>query len=137
MSDDFAPYAIVADDDALVRMDAADILEDAGFRTHEACHVEDAIKILEAAGESVQLLFSDVQMPPSTRNGFDLAKECAARWPHIGILIASGQAKPGPDDLPNGARFIQKPFSADVVHQHLQDILPDGKKPKPLKKRAL
>lgn len=137
MNDEFTPYALVADDDALIRMDAADILNEAGFRTHEACNVEEAISILESSYESVQLLFSDVHMPPGNRTGFDLAKECAGRWPHIGILVASGLAEPGPEDLPSGARFIRKPFSADVVYQHLQKILPDGRKPEPLKKRAL
>ncbi|MEX6507458.1 response regulator [Jiella sp. M17.18] len=137
MSDEFAPSAIVADDDAIIRMDAVDILEDAGFRAHEACHTEDAIKLLEAIGESVCLLFSDVHMPPSKRTGFDLARECAERWPHVGIIVASGQAKPGPDDLPEGARFISKPFSADVVHEHLHEILPEGQKPEPLKKRVV
>ena len=31
-----APYALVVDDDGLIRMTAIDILEDAGFRTFEA-----------------------------------------------------------------------------------------------------
>lgn len=31
MSDDYTPYALIADDDALIRMDAVDILSDAGF----------------------------------------------------------------------------------------------------------
>ena len=118
-------------------MDAADILEDAGFRTHEACGVEEAITILEASGESVHLLFSDVHMPPGERTGFDLAMECAERWRHVGILEASGQAQPGPNDLPDGASFIGKPFSADVVHKHLELILPDGRKPEALKKGAV
>ena len=30
--DDYVPFALVADDDVLIRMDAVSILEDAGFR---------------------------------------------------------------------------------------------------------
>jgi len=134
--DDYTPYALVADDDALIRMDAADILENAGFRVHEASGVDDAMAILQQDGESIQLLFTDVQMPPGELNGFHLARECSKHWPHIGILVASGALEPKPEDLPNGARFVRKPFSADVVYNHLQDILPDGRKPEPLKKRA-
>ncbi len=89
MADDRVPFALVADDDALIRMDAADILEAAGFRTHGAADVEEAIAILEYSAESIQLLFSDVQMPLGELNGFDLARMCAERWPHIGILVAS------------------------------------------------
>lgn len=38
-----------------------------------------------------------------------------------------------PGQLPDGAIFIRKPFSADVVHRRLLEILSDGLKPKPLK----
>ena len=43
--------------------------------------------------------------------------------------------KPGPDDMPDGAVFLDKPFSAKVVHDHIDMILPDGQKPEPLKHR--
>lgn len=39
-----APYALVVDDDALLRMDVVDILTDAGFRTFEAQDGDKAIK---------------------------------------------------------------------------------------------
>lgn len=127
-----APYALVVDDDRLIRMDAADILADAGFRTFEAETGDKAIPLLEREQECIVLLFSDVQMPGS-RDGFALARETAERWPHISIVIASGNLKPGPDDMPKGARFIGKPFSAETVYAHIQEILPDGRKPDPLK----
>lgn len=38
--------------------------------------------------------------------------------------------------MPPKATFISKPFSASMIHDHLRDILPDGKKPKPLKTAA-
>lgn len=136
MSEEHTPFALVVDDDALIRMDAANILEEAGFRVLEAATPEEALSVLEQRGDSVQLLFTDVQMPPSELDGFYLAKECAASWPEIGIIVASGQIEPKAEDLPDGAFFVRKPFSADVVHDHLQRLLPDGKKPEPLKQRA-
>lgn len=136
MSEENTPFALVVDDDALIRMDAADILEEAGYRVLEAATPEEALSVLEQRGDSVQLLFTDVQMPPSKLDGFYLAKKCAASWPEIGIIVASGQIEPKADDLPEGAIFVRKPFSADVVHDHLQRLLPDGKKPEPLKQRA-
>lgn len=127
-----APYALIVDDDGLIRMNAADILADAGFRTFEADTGDKAITLLEREQECIVLLFSDVQMP-GTRNGFALARETAQRWPHISIVIASGHVKPKPSDMPAGARFIAKPFSAELVHKHVKEILPDGQKPEPLK----
>lgn len=136
MSEEHTPFALVVDDDALIRMDAANILEEAGFRVLEAATPEEALSVLEQRGDSVKLLFTDVQMPPSELDGFYLAKECAASWPEIGIIVASGQIEPKAEDLPDGAIFVRKPFSADVVHDHLQRLLPDGKKLEPLKQRA-
>jgi len=37
--------------------------------------------------------------------------------------------------MPEGACFIGKPLTADMVHDHHQDILPDGCKPAPLRHR--
>jgi CheY-like chemotaxis protein len=133
--DPSAPYALVVDDDGFIRMDAMDILEDAGFRTFEASDGDKAVALLAREHASIVLLFTDVQMP-GTRDGFALARETALQWPHIAIVVASGQAHPGPGDMPEGARFIGKPFTADMVHDHLQEILPDGRKPAPLRDKA-
>lgn len=136
-NDDLKPFALVADDDAIIRMDAAEILTDAGFRVYEADGYGQAVEMLNEAGESIQLLFTDVQMPPGKLNGFHLARECASLWPHIRILVASGIVMP-PDDgeLPANTVFVRKPFSADVVYDRLQELLPDGQRPEKLKQRA-
>jgi CheY-like chemotaxis protein len=133
MDDDFTPYALVADDDVLIRMDSSDILQDAGFRVHEASGVEEALAILAEAGSSIQLLFTDVQMPPGELNGFDLARRCAVHWPNIKILVASGQISPEHGDMPEGAVFVSKPITHEVIVERLLKLLPDGQKPKPLK----
>ena len=86
--------------------------------------------------QSIQLLFTDVQMPPGSHNGFDLARQCAKSWPHIGILVSSGNLRPEPGDMPEGAIFVGKPFSHDVVRERLQELLPDGQQPDKLKKAA-
>lgn len=129
-----SPYALVADDDFLIRMDAETILEDAGFRALSAENGVEAIKLLDQYAGSIVLLFTDVEMPGGP-DGFELARTTSTRWPDISIVVASGGIKPGPDDLPKGAVFLDKPFSAQVVHDHLDKILPDGRKPEPLKAR--
>lgn len=130
-----SPYALVADDDFLIRMDAETILEDAGFHALSAESGVEAIRLLDAYAGSIVLLFTDVEMPGGP-DGFALARTTAQRWPDISIVVASGGVKPGPGDLPEGAVFLNKPFSAQVVHDHLDRILPDGRKPEPLKARA-
>ena len=126
------PFALVVDDDPIILMDARGILEDAGFRVHEAANGDEAIELLTEVADQVTLLFSDVEMPGRT-NGFALARHVAERWPGIEIVIASGRVKPADGDMPEKASFIGKPFDAGMVHGHLREKLPDGKKPEPLK----
>ena len=132
--DDLRPYALVVDDDdGLLRMNTAEILEEAGFRTYEAEDGDAAIVVLEQHHLDIALLFSDVDMPGS-RDGFALAREAAVRWPYVALVIASGQRHPAPGEMLEGACFIGKPFSAEMVHGHLQEILPDDRKPDPLRR---
>ncbi|WP_260598273.1 response regulator [Sphingomonas endolithica] len=126
------PYALVVDDDPIILMGACDILEDAGFRFYEANDGDEAIELLRKYGESVVLLFSDVDMPGKT-NGFALAHHVAEHWPAIEIVIASGHVMAAAGDMPEKATFLRKPFNSPMVHAHLRNILPDGKKPAPLK----
>ena len=126
------PYALVVDDDVLIRIDACEILQKAGFRFYEAGTGDEAKALLMEVAQSVTLLFSDVEMPGET-NGFALARYVAEHWPWIEIVIASGRLAPTPGDMPEKATFISKPFNHQMVHNHLRDTLPDKKKPEPLK----
>lgn len=122
----------MVDDDGLIRMDAASILEDAGFQVMEAGHADEALALLQEHYASITLLFSDVHMP-GDRDGFALARYAAEHWPHISIVVASGRAQPGAGDLPTGARFVSKPFSAAIVRHHLRKVLSDEQQPGPLR----
>ncbi|AQR60348.1 response regulator [Brevundimonas sp. LM2] len=127
------PYALAVDDEVIIRMDATQILEDAGFRCLDAESGDAAIEVLSAKWEQVVLLFTDVEMPGAT-DGFALARHVAEHWPHIEIVVSSGRLSPADGDLPPKAAFISKPFSADIVHSELRRLLPDGKRPEPLAK---
>ena len=127
-----APHALVVDDEFLVRLDAMEILGEAGFQVLDAEHGDAALTLLASRHQEVVLLFTDVQMP-GTVDGFALARMVATSWPHISIVVASGNVRPGPGSMPDKARFIPKPFSAEVVHAHVREMLPDGHKPEPLR----
>jgi DNA-binding NtrC family response regulator len=132
---DPAPCALVVDDDAFILMDATPIFEDAGFRVFEAMAVASALATLDQHHRDIQLLFTDVHMPGDL-DGFALARRTAEHFPHVAIVVASGEAKLGPDDLPKGATFIAKPFSAEVVYKHVSKTMPEEKQPMPLKIRT-
>jgi len=132
MSSEIPAYALVVDDDPLVLLVSCMILEEAGYRFFEAGDVEEALGVLRQNGALVSLLFTDVEMP-GTSNGFDLARQVAQDWPNITIVVASGRVAPSPGDLPATATFLSKPFTAEVVLEHLRRVLPGNQKPASLK----
>jgi CheY-like chemotaxis protein len=70
---------IVVEDEALVRMDIAMSLEDAGFAVLEASNADEAIDLLNAYPE-IRLMFTDIDMPGSM-DGLQLAAAVRDRWP--------------------------------------------------------
>jgi DNA-binding NtrC family response regulator len=123
------PVLVVAEDEPLVRLFAADFLEEAGFKVFEACYADEALTLLQSRPD-VKVLMTDVEMGRG-KNGFELAWEVRKRWPGVIVLIVSGRAYPSPDDLPEGAVFIRKPYTPTnilrVIHDRIQR--PDGAVP--------
>jgi len=111
----------VVEDDVLVRMIAADILSDAGFRTIEAHDAREAMTLLEARTD-VRVLFTDWNMPGDI-DGIGLARLVHHRWPTVGIIVTSGKMQPGPGDLPAGTRFLSKPYRPSALIQEVEDLL--------------
>jgi CheY-like chemotaxis protein len=111
---------LIVEDDALVRLSGVGIFIDAGFRMIEAMNSEEALESLETSSD-VQLLFTDVDMPGMI-DGLALARQVHDRWPHIGIIVASGQSAPQTHELPAGARFHRKPYSPDAVVRHAREL---------------
>ena len=66
--------------------------------------VDESEIILHEAGETIRLLFTDVQMPPSEHTGFELARHCADGWRHISIIVASGAVQPQNKEMPSSAK---------------------------------
>lgn len=113
------PIAVVVDDEPLIRMDAADIISEAGFRVLEAADAEEAFGHLENH-PSLRLLFTDIQMPEI--DGLTLARHVKARWPHISVIVTSGALRPGVGELPEDARFIAKPFTPQLVLETIEAV---------------
>jgi two-component system, response regulator PdtaR len=109
------------EDEALVRLLGVGTFADAGFRVIEAIDGDDALGLLEANSD-VQLLFTDVSMP-GKMNGLALAREVHDRWPHIGIMVVSGQSIPGKHKLPAGSRFLRKPYCPEAAVNHAYEMI--------------
>jgi two-component system, response regulator PdtaR len=112
---------LVVEDEALIRLWAAEVLEEDGFSVLEAPNADAALKLLESRPD-VKLLFTDVQMPGSL-NGMELAREVHARWPHILLVITSGRERPTRTEIPDDGRFVAKPYSAKELLGQVNDLL--------------
>jgi DNA-binding NtrC family response regulator len=117
--------ALIVEDDPLVRLFGADLLEHAGFDILQACNADDALQLLETHQE-ICIVFSDVEMPGSL-DGLGLAWHISHRWPGIGIVLTSGHPHYR-EAIPPDGRFLAKPYDGpgllrqidQVMHQPMQ-----------------
>jgi CheY-like chemotaxis protein len=101
-------------------MNAAEMIGDAGFNVVEAGNADEAIAILEARPD-IRVVFTDIQMPGSM-DGLKLAQFVRGRWPPIKIVATSGHAGVRETDLPEGGRFVPKPYDSTQVAGVLRDL---------------
>jgi CheY-like chemotaxis protein len=114
------PVVLVVEDDFLIRMHAAEMIEEAGFEVVEASNADEAVAMLEARFD-IAVVFTDIQMPGSM-DGLKLAKAVRDRWPPIHIVATSGLVDMRIDDLPNGGHFLSKPYSSMQVIGALHEL---------------
>ncbi len=115
------PIVLVVEDEMVLRMRAVDIVEDAGFIPVEAVNADQAIQILESRND-ISLLFTDIQMP-GTMDGLKLAHAAHERWPHIKIILVSGQVAVTDADKPVDSRFFPKPLEIEQMVLELQKMI--------------
>jgi two-component sensor histidine kinase/CheY-like chemotaxis protein len=118
------PNVLIVEDEMVLRMRAADIVEDAGFTPIEAVNADEAIAILESRSD-IAVLFTDIQMPGSM-DGLKLAHAVHARWPDIKIVLVSGQVKPTDAERPADSRFFGKPLGVEQMIAELQSMVGMG-----------
>jgi CheY-like chemotaxis protein len=114
------PVVLIVEDEFLLRLDAANMIGAAGFEVVEAANADEAIEILEARRD-ITVVFTDIQMPGSM-DGLKLARAVRGRWPPIKIVATSGHLDVGETDLPEGGRFLPKPYSPGQVTGVLREL---------------
>jgi CheY-like chemotaxis protein len=114
------PVVLIVEDEELLRLNAAEMVAAAGFEVVEAANADDAIDILEARRD-ITVVFTDVQMPGSM-DGLKLARAVRGRWPPIKIVATSGLVNVGENDLPEGGRFLAKPYSPEAIAGVLREL---------------
>lgn len=123
-----AKTVLVVEDEAPIRMIVAEALLDAGFAIREAAHADEALALLEASGDQIDLLFTDVTMPGSM-DGIELAHHVHEVWPQMAMIIASGKPLPRNAECPTGTHFIPKPYALDEVVYQIQTLVASDSPP--------
>ena len=115
------PVVLIVEDEFLVRTGTRAAVEMAGFDVLEAGDADEAIASL-AVRNDVSLIFTDVHMPGSM-DGLKLAHFVRDRWPPVKIVATSARVRITESDLPEGERFLPKPYSAADIASTLHELI--------------
>lgn len=112
---------LIVEDETLIRMNAVEMIEAEGFEAIEASGADEAIAVLEQRND-IHLIFTDIDMPGSM-DGLRLAHFVKGRWPPIKIIATSGHAKIAESDLPEGSRFLPKPYAPATIRRAIHQLM--------------
>ncbi len=118
-----AVRVLLVEDDALVRMANAAVLDEAGIMVSEAATGEEALALLEA-DQGIGVLVTDFAMPGMT--GADLTRLVRRHRPDLPVLIVTGYAEKAVlQDLGRepGIRILSKPIPPAALIGHIMAAL--------------
>lgn len=97
---------LVVEDDELQLELVSVIFEESDMNVIACMSAEAAAAVLEKAGHELTLMFADVDLD-GEMSGVDLAKIATQRFPHIDVIVTSGDDV---DDIPDNVLFMPKPW---------------------------
>jgi two-component system cell cycle sensor histidine kinase/response regulator CckA len=103
---------LLAEDEAMLRMIAVEMLQDAGFKVFEAADGVEALELLRANPE-ISLLVSDIKMP--RMDGYALVEAGLKLKPGLKVLLMTGYSNEPPPHLLKTAeiQILHKPFNLE------------------------
>ncbi|MBD3267182.1 PAS domain-containing protein, partial [bacterium] len=120
---------LLAEDEELVRNLAMKILKRAGYKVMIAADGDEALRLCEVHGDSIDLAILDVVMPKLGGKGvYEKVKD---RFPKIKFLFSSGYSQNAIHTnfvLHEGFQLIQKPFSPNDLLRRVRKVLDDEDK---------
>lgn len=112
--------ALVVESETVLRIATADLLAEAGFEVLEAWSAPTAARQIELhPGLRLAIIDADLAGP---QGRFALAREIAARRPDLSLIVLSAGLSPEPGDLPERARFAQKPLKGALAREAWERI---------------
>ena len=106
---------LAVDDDALILMNTAAMIEELGHNPITAASAKQALEILRG-GKKVDLIISDHAMPIMT--GMQLAAAVKKEWPSLAFVLATGYAElEGGSTLPRLAKPFGEPEIKEIIER--------------------
>ena len=117
---------LVAEDNEAVRTVATRVLESAGYHVLSACDGVEAVELLRARTEPVDLLITDVTMP--RMSGSELAIHFAQLQPGAPLLFITGfmDEASARQTFESSLPVLHKPFSAEALIERVHQIIGDA-----------
>ncbi len=129
------PLVLLVEDEVLVRMTLATMLESSGFRVVPVARADEALEILGAFPD-IKAVVTDVQLSSGGMNGLELAQKIRKEQ-HIGVLLVSGRVSPEQDVLPDGVYYLAKPVHRGTLARTIQFVIEQGTGQSPTSAAAL
>jgi two-component system chemotaxis response regulator CheY len=117
--------AMVVDDSRTIRMILRKILTETGYEVCEASNGREALQVMEAKNNAVNLVLADWNMPEM--NGLDLLKQLRQN-PELSalkVVMVTTEAELGhmASALEAGANeYVMKPFTKEILYEKLEII---------------
>ncbi|WP_141740239.1 response regulator [Bosea sp. BIWAKO-01] len=102
---------LVCEDDAIIRMDTADLVRELGYIAIEADSGREAIDI--ASREEIDILLTDVGLPDIS--GIELSRSLRELKPAIAIVFATGRDQVDGLDAEPRTELLKKPYGLDLL----------------------
>jgi PAS domain S-box-containing protein len=115
---------LVVDDEPMVRMLVAEVLEELGYAAIEAADGASGLKVLQSDVQ-IDLLVTDVGLPGGM-NGRQMADAGRQHRPELKVLFITGYAENaaiGKDVLEAGTHVLTKPFSMEILANRIKAIV--------------
>jgi len=110
---------LLVEDEPAVRQLFAQALTRAGYSVYEARNGQEAMKVFDQHGDSIDLLLTDLRMP--YMGGVELAQHLRARRRTLKLICVSGYPAGPEADLTSD--YLAKPFSRDDLLAKVREVL--------------
>ena len=101
--------ALIVEDDAELRQLTNLLLAESELDIIECESAEAALATMLLRGRDVAMIFADVRLS-GVMDGIDLVREAKMRWPHLVVVLTSGNVGEHHDRLPPGVEYMPKPW---------------------------